>query len=57
MNVGIIVIQFFIDNEIKGKWSINLNYLGNQSDYPTYLKLSIVPQLWPTEPKLENKSI
>ncbi len=33
--------QFFIDHEIKGTWSINLNYHGNQSDYPTYLKLSI----------------
>ena len=33
--------QFFLDEEIKGKWILNLNYQGNQSDDPTYLKLTI----------------
>ena len=33
--------QFFLDDEIKGNWNINLYYHGNQSDFPTYLKLSI----------------
>ena len=33
--------QFYLDDEIKGKWILNLNYQGNRSDEPTYLKLSI----------------
>lgn len=33
--------QFFVENNIKGRWIINLNYHGNQSNFPTFLKLSL----------------
>ncbi len=33
--------QFFIEKEIQGKWQINLDYLGNRSKMPTYLKVSV----------------
>ena len=31
--------QFFLDNTLKGKWKININYFGNRSKEPTYLKV------------------
>lgn len=33
--------QFFIDWNSKGDWQINLNYLGNKSTEPTYVKVTL----------------
>jgi len=33
--------QIFIDNENKGLWRVNINYKGNRSEMPTYLKVSV----------------
>ncbi len=33
--------QFFIDQSLKGKWQINLKYLGNKTFDPTYLKCTV----------------
>src|SRR5690606_9747543 len=33
--------QFFLDNTLKGKWRVNINYFGNRSTEPTYLKVTI----------------
>ncbi|TFH27899.1 MAG: hypothetical protein E4H10_02320 [Bacteroidia bacterium] len=33
--------QFFIDQENTGVWQINIDYTGNRSDMPTYLKVSV----------------
>ena len=32
--------QFFLDEELKGEWQININYLENISNQPTYLKVT-----------------
>ena len=33
--------QFFLDNGIKGEWKVNINYLGNDTKAPTYLKIAV----------------
>ncbi|WP_411030637.1 carboxypeptidase-like regulatory domain-containing protein [Spongiimicrobium sp. 3-5] len=33
--------QFWIDGNLKGKWMVNLNYLGNKSYDPSYLKVTV----------------
>ena len=33
--------QFFIDDENKGLWRVNMNYKGNKSEMLTYLKVSV----------------
>jgi len=33
--------QFFIDQENKGVWQVNVDYKYNQSEVPTYLKVSV----------------
>ena len=33
--------QFFLDDDIQGKWQIKVRYLGNRTELPTYLKLTI----------------
>ncbi|MEX0314895.1 MAG: carboxypeptidase-like regulatory domain-containing protein [Allomuricauda sp.] len=33
--------QFFLDNDLKGEWKINVKYLGNETDSPTYLKATV----------------
>ncbi|MEN8202670.1 MAG: carboxypeptidase-like regulatory domain-containing protein [Bacteroidota bacterium] len=33
--------QFFIDKEDKGLWQVNIDYKGNRSETPTYLKVSV----------------
>ncbi len=32
--------QFFLDDGLIGEWKINLNYKGNHSEVPTYLKVT-----------------
>ncbi|WP_339705727.1 carboxypeptidase-like regulatory domain-containing protein [uncultured Kriegella sp.] len=32
--------QFFLDDDIQGKWQIKVRYLGNKTELPTYLKLA-----------------
>lgn len=32
--------EFFLDNDFKGEWQININYFGNNADVPTYLKVT-----------------
>ena len=33
--------QFFIDKEYNGLWQVNIDYKGNRSEMPTYLKVSV----------------
>jgi tetratricopeptide (TPR) repeat protein len=33
--------QFFLGMENKGLWQVNIDYKGNQSEVPTYLKVSV----------------
>ena len=33
--------EFLIDNSLPGTWSVNVNYLGNKSLTPTYLKATV----------------
>ncbi len=32
--------EFFLESDIKGEWIVNINYKGNESGLPTYLKVS-----------------
>lgn len=32
--------QFFLDDSLKGEWQVNINYFGNQTKAPTYLKIT-----------------
>ncbi|WP_027066534.1 carboxypeptidase-like regulatory domain-containing protein [Maribacter sp. Hel_I_7] len=32
--------EFFLESDIKGEWIININYKGNKSGLPTYLKVT-----------------
>lgn len=32
--------QFFLDDDIQGKWQIRVRYLGNKTELPTHLKLT-----------------
>lgn len=32
--------QFFLDNTLTGEWKVNINYFGNQTMDPTYLKVT-----------------
>ncbi|NJB69657.1 tetratricopeptide (TPR) repeat protein [Saonia flava] len=34
-------IQYFMHNELEGKWRVNLKYLGNKTYEPTYLKVTV----------------
>ena len=33
--------QFFIENENRGFWQVNIDYKGNRSEMPTFLKVSV----------------
>ena len=33
--------QFFLNNSLKGIWKVYINYLGNQTELPTYLKVTV----------------
>lgn len=32
--------QFFLDDDFDGEWKVNLEYRGNETDLPTYLKVT-----------------
>ena len=32
--------EFFLESDIKGEWIVNINYKGNKSGLPTYLKVT-----------------
>ncbi|MEP5273130.1 MAG: hypothetical protein ABJQ59_19130, partial [Maribacter dokdonensis] len=32
--------EFFLESDIQGEWIINVNYHGNKSGLPTYLKVT-----------------
>lgn len=39
--VGYAVTEYLIDDSLPGTWKVNLNYLGNKSLTPTYLKATV----------------
>jgi tetratricopeptide (TPR) repeat protein len=39
--IGYTTEEYLIDDSIKGNWQVNINYLGNKSLTPTYLKATI----------------
>jgi len=47
--------QFFIDEENKGLWHINIHYKGNRSEMPTYLKISVYRDYGLTSQHIEIK--
>lgn len=38
---GFSTAEFFLDDSLPGTWSMNINYLGNKSLTPTYLKATV----------------
>ena len=40
-NFGYNLTEYLVDNALPGTWKVNVNYLGNKSLTPTYLKASI----------------
>ncbi|MDT0621336.1 carboxypeptidase-like regulatory domain-containing protein [Croceitalea vernalis] len=40
-NFGYNITEYLIDGSLPGNWSVNVNYLGNKSLTPTYLKATI----------------
>ncbi len=47
--------QFFIDDENKGLWRVSMNYRGNKSEMPTYLKVSVYHDYGLTSQRTEIK--
>ena len=40
-SMGYATEEYLIDSSLKGNWKVNINYLGNKSLTPTYLKVAI----------------
>jgi tetratricopeptide (TPR) repeat protein len=40
-SIGYATEEYLIDDALKGNWQVNINYLGNKSLTPTYLKATI----------------
>ncbi len=41
---GYSVLEYVLDESLPGNWDVNINYLGNKSLTPTYLKVTIYNQ-------------
>ncbi len=40
-SIGYATEEYLIDDTLKGEWQVNINYLGNKSLTPTYLKATV----------------
>ena len=48
-------VQLFLDNDLQGKWVVNLNELHAGNDHPTYLKITIFYNYGQSKQSMEIK--
>ena len=53
--VGYSVTEYLIDDSLPGTWKVNLNYLGNKSLTPTYLKATVYHNYGSASQRMETK--
>ena len=53
--VGYSVTEYLIDDSLPGTWRVNLNYLGNKSLTPTYLKATVYHNYGSASQRMETK--
>jgi hypothetical protein len=53
--VGYAVTEYLIDDSLPGTWKVNLNYLGNKSLTPTYLKATVYHNYGSASQRMETK--
>jgi len=54
-NLGYNIKEYLIDGSLPGLWKVNINYLGNKSLTPTYLKATIYTDYGTPDQKMDVK--
>jgi len=54
-NLGYNIKEYLIDGSLPGLWQVNINYLGNKSLTPSYLKATIYTDYGTPDQKMEVK--
>tara|TARA_R110002012_G_scaffold99461_1_gene237415 strand:+ start:1439 stop:3178 length:1740 start_codon:yes stop_codon:yes gene_type:complete len=54
-NLGYNIKEYLIDGSLPGLWQVNINYLGNKSLTPTYLKATIYTDYGTPDQKMDVK--